>query len=208
MSRAVTNKFICASVFVAILLVLGAYYIVIAHVFFENNSASEEPAQAGWVAHPAIVGGKDAFEDGYADGLVTIRPEVSTVTVKKEESVMVRLFITYQRREPAPEVVELRFNANSTAMYIPRDENSTSADLQTYLRVNDYVGYKPEVVRVREGETAEVWVTIELAGDFLRALDYNSARGQLGHKIDIPIDVSISERSVTFEVDPLIWVVF
>lgn len=203
-----TTKRICASVFVATLLVLGAYYMIMAHAFSSSNNASEEPAQAGWVGHPAIVPGKYAFENGYADGLVTIRPEVSTLTIKRGEPVMVRLLISYQRREPAPEIIELQFGLNLTATYIPRDGNSTPADLRTYLRVNDYVRYKPEVVKVREGETVEAWVTIEFAEHFLRALDYNSARGQLGHKIDIPIDASISERSVTLEVAPTIWVEF
>jgi len=191
-SRTGNKKLVYLSLFVAILLVIGAYYVVLAYTLSDSNNASEEPSQPREVGIATLGSATEAFEKGYIDVLVTFRPEVSTVTREKGGSVLVKFFITCHRRDPAPEVIELRLDPDSSATYIPRDKNSTPADLRTYLRVNDYISYKPEVIRIRDGETAEAWITIEFTDNFLRALNYNR---RLGHGIPIPIGVYAIENA-------------
>jgi len=169
-------------IFSILTVILASVFLI--SIFFPSNK--EELPQGMEGSIPALGSAKEAFEKGYADGLVTMRPEVSTVAIKYEEPVMVKLFITYQRRKPAPEVIELRFDLNLSVIKIPFE--------QTYIRVNDYIRYKPEVVKIREDETAEAWVIIEFAKDFLDALNYN--RGLGTDKIPVPIDVYISENYV------------
>jgi len=154
---------------------------------------------------PLLASAREAFEKGYADGLVTIRPEVGTVAIKLGESVMVKFFITYERRKPAPEVVELRFGLGKSGMYIRRDEKSNPADLRTNLRVNDYMRYKPEVVKIREDETAEAWVIIYFAEDILRALIYNEwlPKREMYPPIDVDIFQNYPRHIIVVEVAPL-----
>jgi hypothetical protein len=171
LSRIGNKKFVYLSLFVAILLVIGAYYIVLAHALSGSNNASEETAQPIFVAPKTCGSAKEAFEKGYVDALITFRPEVSTVAAKKGESVTVKLFIMYQRRDPAPEVIELRSDPNSATVDIPRDVNSALSDSRTYLRVNDYMTFEPEVIKIRDGETVQALITIKFPDDFLCAIN-------------------------------------
>jgi len=133
-----------------------------------------------------ILFAKEAFEKGYADGLVTIKPEVGTVTLKQGK-VMVKLSMTYQRRMPAPEVIELRLNSNLSALHIPY--------IKKYVNVNDYMRYKPEVVRIREGETAEATLIIEFTEELILTFLYNKSLGS--KEIGLIINVDILENHVT-----------
>jgi len=128
----------------------------------------------------------ETYERGYADGLVTIKPEVGSVTLKQGE-VMVKLSITYQRRMPAPEVIELQFNSNLSALHIPY--------IKKYVNVNDHMRYKPEVVRIREGETAEATLIIEFTEELILTFLYNKSLGS--KEIGLIFNVDFLENHVT-----------
>ncbi|MEM2936293.1 MAG: hypothetical protein QW231_03855 [Candidatus Bathyarchaeia archaeon] len=65
--------------------------------------------------------------------------------------------------------------------------------------------YKPEVVKIREGETAETWVIIYFAEDILRALIYNGwlPKREMYPPIDVDIFQNYPRQIIVVEIAPL-----
>jgi len=106
---------------------------------------------------------KEAFERGYSDVLIIIRPKVSVVSAKYGQEMRVGFCVKYaKRRPPAPGVLQLHITVDCE-VEVPYEKQLPDGTVASgYVRVTDYMWCEPSVIWLRIGENTTVWLVIAL----------------------------------------------
>lgn len=118
-----------------------------------------------------IVFPEEAFDEGYADGIVIITPEIYEISLSKlnitpNTVIKVKLYIRYAaRREPAPRVLEIIFDLNRSGTLIPSKKG--------YIRLESFIYVEPSKVYVSEGKPAIAYLYINFSKSLIDAIIYN-----------------------------------
>lgn len=111
---------------------------------------------------------------GYFDGIVTIKPQVNAsrsgvcrLHVRYGEVMRIKLLITYERRPPAPEEIEVWFNTNLSRVEVSVVRVLPNGSVtKQYINLIKFIEFEPWKLKIRESEVREAWLIIKFPRDF------------------------------------------